>query len=139
MDNVICKTVGVLAEVVMRVAVGLLVVVAGITAATVPLQITKVYARQWVVGARGIWLRVFGKETRRTQLWLRLGVKAGDVFSYPSLEDLKVWLRLGCKAARSRYTQSERSTLVAANIWSWISTSSVSARTCVNQRASRLS
>ena len=50
MDNVRYKTVGVLAEVVMRVAVGVLVVVAGITAATVwvPLQSTKVYARQWV-------------------------------------------------------------------------------------------
>ena len=45
MFNVRCKEVGVVAEVVMRVAVSALVVVAGITAATVwaPLQSTKVY------------------------------------------------------------------------------------------------
>ena len=66
MDNVIYKTVGVLAEVVMRVAVGVLVVVAGITAATVwvPLQSTKVYARQWVYsrcGCRGYVVKSLGK------------------------------------------------------------------------------
>ena len=70
------------------------------------------------VGAFGdMRLRVWVKETRRTQLWLRLGVKAGDVFSY-----------LPCKAPRSRCTQLERLKSVARNNGPWISKSIAFAR-----------
>ena len=41
-----------------------------------------------------------------------------------------------CKAPRSRCTQSERSTSVAANNWPWISTSIAFTRTYVDQRTS---